>query len=244
MIRIFSLAGLMQQLLTGKSRFKEFEPTKMNTVSLGSQLEKIVGGGTPSRDNLAYWTNADIPWITVKDLKADIIYNTKEYITEAGLLESSSNLIPEDTVIVATRMAVGKAVRCKVPATINQDLKALFPKSSLRSDFLHYMLNLYRQQLEDLGTGSTVKGIQLKDLRNLAINLPNLEEQYKIASVLSAADTEIETLEKQLSAYKQQKRGLMQQLLTGKKRVASPPSTVFDSGRPLSNYVERGENLA
>jgi type I restriction enzyme, S subunit len=86
--------------------------------------------------------------------------------------------------------------------------------------------------------------ISVSDFFETLLYLPSKNEQKRIAETLNIADTEISTLEKQLSAYKQQKRGLMQQLLTGKKRVASPPSTVFDSGRPLSNYVERGENLA
>jgi type I restriction enzyme, S subunit len=61
--------------------------------------------------------------------------------------------------------------------------------------------------------------LNLKILGQIEIELPTLAEQEKIAAVLSAADAEISTLEKQLAAYKQQKRGLMQQLLTGRIRV-------------------------
>ena len=116
-------------------------------------------------------------------------------------------------------MAVGKAVRCTKPAAINQDLKALIPKQIVTTSYLHYALMANEAKLEALGTGSTVKGIRLSDLQKLVIGVPSIPEQQKIASVLSTADREIRTLQTQLGAYKEQKRGLMQQLLTGKTRV-------------------------
>lgn len=211
--------GLMQVLLTGKKRFKEFSAERWKTVTLGSQLEQIVGGGTPSRARSDYWATDGIPWISVKDLRAEHISSTVESITDLGLAKSSANLIPANTVIIATRMAVGKSVRSSVPAAINQDLKALFPKHTLRADFLQLVAQRAQPSLEAVATGSTVKGIRLKDLRDITFGLPSTREQQKIADVIATADQEIDNLEKQLEAYKLQKRGLMQQLLTGKKRV-------------------------
>lgn len=211
--------GLKQVLLTGKKRFMEFQDLPRPRVSLGSQIDRIVGGGTPSRSEPSYWDSTGIPWITVKDLKREVIWDTEEHISERGLRKSSATLIPAGTVIVATRMAVGKSVRCQVPAAINQDLKALFPKTTLRSDYLHLVLQASRQSLEAIASGSTVKGIRLADLRGLTFELPPVEEQAKISAALSVAEKEIGTVERQLEAYRLQKRGLMQQLLTGKKRI-------------------------
>lgn len=211
--------GLMQVLLTGKKRFMEFHDLPRPRVSLGSQIDRIVGGGTPSRSEPRYWDSTGIPWITVKDLKREVIWDTEEHISERGLRKSSATLVPAGTVIVATRMAVGKSVRCQVPAAINQDLKALFPKTTLRSDYLHLVLQASQQSLEAIASGSTVKGIRLADLRGLTFDLPPVEEQAKISAALSVAKKEIGTLERQLEAYRLQKRGLMQQLLTGKKRI-------------------------
>jgi hypothetical protein len=71
-------------------------------------VEKIYGGGTPSRDQPKYW-NGTIPWVTVKDLTSQKIHGAQEYITVEGLKESASNIVPAGTVIIATRMAVGKS---------------------------------------------------------------------------------------------------------------------------------------
>ena len=77
--------------------------------SLGEVLQKIEGGGTPSRSNESYWGNEILA--TVKDLKGLRLNKTEESITQIGLDNSSSRLIPKGSVIIATRMAVGKAAR-------------------------------------------------------------------------------------------------------------------------------------
>ena len=71
-----------------------------------------------------------------------------------------------------------------------------------------------------MGTGSTVKGVQVDVIGSLKMTIPmTIEEQQKIASVLSTADQEISALQQKLDALKQEKKALMQQLLTGKRRV-------------------------
>jgi type I restriction enzyme, S subunit len=210
--------GLMQKLLTGKKRFKEFKHFEWNTKTLDFFVEKIVGGGTPSRENSDFWGD-EIPWATVKDFTSFNPFKTQEFITKEGLVNSSSNLIPKDTVIIPTRMALGKAVIYKVDVSINQDLKAIFPKKDLNSIYLYHWLQSQAKHIAKISSGSTVKGILLSDLKSMVFSKPSLPEQEKIAAVLSAADAEISTLEKQLAAYKQQKCGLMQQLLTGRTRI-------------------------
>jgi type I restriction enzyme S subunit len=85
--------------------------------------------------------------------------------------------------------------------------------------FLYYYIGYYRHYFLSQAVGSTVKSLRLPMFQKMPIKLPSINEQQKIVSVLSVADKEIETHQKQLSALKQQKKGLMQQLLTGKKRV-------------------------
>ncbi|KON53773.1 restriction endonuclease subunit S [Vibrio parahaemolyticus] len=215
--------ALMQQLLTGKKRLVnpetgkafegEWEEVKLETVA-----GKIFGGGTPSRGVPEYW-NGSIPWVTVKDLISSVIHGAKEHITEQGLSNSSANVVPEGTVIIATRMAVGKAVVATCDVAINQDLKAVSPSDALNSIFLHYWFMWKSTVIEGMGTGSTVKGVQINSIKAMKILLPNIFEQQKISSVLTATDKEIELLEAKLMYFKQEKKALMQQLLTGKRRV-------------------------
>ena len=217
--------GLMQKLFSEGIGHTEFKDTKIGripkdweVVSLGNALSKIVGGGTPSRSISEYW-NGEIPWASVKDFTKARRSSTKEYITQDGLKNSSSNLIPKNTLIIPTRMGLGRVIEFDVDVAINQDLKALFPKNNLLNDFLNCWLQSIAKKIKDQGTGSTVKGIRLDLLKSFLMVLPSLSEQQKIAEILSEADAKIEKEEQEKAHLEQLKKGLMQQLLTGQKRV-------------------------
>lgn len=158
----------------------------INSVSL-SELVTIRGGGTPDRQNPDYW-NGNIPWASVKDLKDILLENTQEFITENGVNNSATNIIPTGTVVVVTRMAVGRACITKMPVAINQDLKALFCSSKLLPQYLLWFLIGASDKLEAQASGATVKGIKIDALNQLKIPLPPLEEQRRIAAILDKAD--------------------------------------------------------
>ena len=108
--------GAMQELLTGKKRLPELSG-EWEVKRLGDVIEKIVGGGTPSRANPQYWGN-EIPWVTVKDFATFNPRQSQEAITRVGLQNSASHLIPMGTLITSTRMALGKAVVYEVDVAI------------------------------------------------------------------------------------------------------------------------------
>lgn len=211
--------ALMQTLLTGKRRFPEFEGQEWREVRLGDVVEGIKGGGTPDKSTASFW-NGNLPWVSVKDLKSDWLVRTEDQISEEGLMNSATNAFPVGTVVVATRMAVGVTVQLGARMAINQDLKAILPGSNLRNDYLFYFMQMVRPQIEALGTGSTVKGVTLGDLRRLEMWLPkSLDEQDKIVNALRDIGAEIDGMETQLQHLRSEKKALMQQLLTGKRRV-------------------------
>jgi type I restriction enzyme, S subunit len=166
----------MQQLLTGKMRSPGFGKGKWSRHQLGDVVEKIVGGGTPSRANPDFW-DGNIPWATVKDFSSFDPFCTQEYITKEGLSNSASNLIPRGTLITSTRMALGKAVIYKVDVAINQDLKAIFPNQNIDCLYLYYWFESQSEYIDSLGGGSTVKGISVVDLKSIWLFKPPLEEQ-------------------------------------------------------------------
>lgn len=190
-----------------------FVPDGWTIQDLGDVTEKIEGGGTPSRAEPAYWSG-DIPWVTVKDLKRVRLSLAEESISELGLKESASRLIPKNTMIIATRMALGKAVMFDRAVTINQDLKAVFPRRDLDSEYLLHWYLSKAESIQSMGTGSTVKGIRLDDLRLIPIALPPLKEQQKIASIFTAVDEVIASTTAQINKLKDLKTGMMQELLT------------------------------
>ena len=215
----------MNELLTKGISHTEFKDSELGKIpkgwkcrELGDLADRIEGGGTPSRTVPEYW-EGDIPWSTVKDLMGTYLSSTEETITELGLKQSSSRLIPSGTIILATRMAVGKAVVFNTNVAINQDLKAFFHKSIVDPKFLLQLFLSKSSYLETLATGSTVKGIRLKELRAIPVKIPPLPEQKKIASILSSIDKNIEEKQHKLNKTQSLKKSLMQDLLTGKVRV-------------------------
>lgn len=156
------------------------------TIPLG-QLITIRGGGTPSRSIAAYW-NGGIRWATVKDFKSTELAETEESITPEGINDSATNIIPAGSVIVPTRMAVGKAAINTIDLAINQDLKALLPGREVDSRFLLYFMLAQGQYLERHAQGATVKGIKLDLLRSLPFPKISPSEQRRIATILDKAD--------------------------------------------------------
>ena len=207
----------MQQLLTGQTRLPGFHG-EWEVKALGNIVEKIVGGGTPSRSNSAFWGN-EIPWVTVKDFATFNPRHSQESITRLGLRNSASHLIPAGTLITSTRMALGKAVVYEVDVTINQDLKALFLKPDTSVGFLTYWFEHFGGLIDELGSGSTVKGISLVELRRFPFHSPPHAEQTAIATVLSEMDGELAVLEERREKTRALKQAMMQELLTGRTRL-------------------------
>ena len=121
-------------------------------VKIGDVLDKIIGGGTPSMGIPIYW-GGDTFWCSVKDMPTDRfkLSETKDKITLEGLNNSSTNLIPKNTVIISTRMGLGKAFINEVDMAINQDLKALIyllgtSVASLVNIFFMYLIRSKRTE--------------------------------------------------------------------------------------------------
>jgi type I restriction enzyme S subunit len=161
--------------------------TRWPTKPLG-ELVNFIGGGTPRRDCPDFW-GGEIPWASVKDLKSQSLGRTLESITPQGLDNSASNLIPKDTVIIASRVGLGKVVINLTPVAINQDLKALTPRdNNLFPRYLLLFLLSKAEYLELAGVGATVKGLTIADYQSLKIPVPPLAEQERIVRLLDEAD--------------------------------------------------------
>jgi type I restriction enzyme, S subunit len=157
------------------------------TKPLG-ELVDFIGGGTPRRDRPDYW-GGEIPWASVKDLQSHSLETTLENITAKGLASSASNLIPKGTVIIASRVGLGKVAINLKPVAINQDLKALTPRSrDLSTRYLLLFLLSKAEYFERAGVGATVKGLTLADYQKLDIAVPPLAEQERIVKLLDEAD--------------------------------------------------------
>jgi type I restriction enzyme, S subunit len=218
--------GLMQQLLTkgiGHTKFKKTEigeiPEEWEVKNIGELAEKILGGGTPSREVQNYY-KGNIPWATVKDITYYILNTTEEYISDEAVENSATNVIPAGNVIIATRIGLGKVFMNIVDMAINQDLKGIIPKTELiEAEYLLWCLLSKAEKIESMGTGTTVKGIRLEQLKEILLPIPQKSEQKRIVSILNNLEEKIKNERKKHITLLLLKKGLMQVLLTGEVRV-------------------------
>lgn len=160
-------------------------------TQLGVLTKSIVGGGTPSKANPAYF-QGEIPFMTVKDLHVRFVADTQDHISAKALEDSASTLVPADTLVVATRMSLGKITRPLVPVAINQDLKAIFLHDGIDKTYVEYLWRANESRIQEMGTGTTVKGIRLEDIRGLDVPLAPSAEQSRIANQLDTLLTRIQ----------------------------------------------------
>lgn len=168
-------------------------------VELKDVVDRIVGGGTPSKSIPSYY-QGEIPWMTVKDMNKLFLTDTVDHITDEAVKNSSTNIIPAGVPIIATRMSLGKIVRASFDSAINQDLKALFLSKEIDQYFFEYWYRSQADHIESLGTGTTVKGVRLEVINALQFPLAPLAEQVRIAQKLDDLLTQVDSLKARIDA--------------------------------------------
>lgn len=173
-------------------------PNSWVVTPLSNLLDQIVGGGTPSKAIAANFIGT-VPFMTVKDMKARFISDTADHISEEAVASSATTKIPADTLVVATRMSLGKIVRPSVEVAINQDLKALFPSAGINKTYIEYFWRSKSDFIQSKGTGTTVKGIRIEDIKNLEVPLAPENEQRRIADKLDTTLARVDALNDRLA---------------------------------------------
>lgn len=221
--------GLMQTLLTkgiGHTKFKKTEigeiPEEWEVKRVGD-ITEIKTGGTPSTKCEEYWKDGRIPWMVSGDVNKGIINSVDGRITESGMNNSAAKLLPKDTVMIALNgqgKTKGTVAYLNIEVTCNQSLAGFLPKEEkFYSKYLFYNLQNRYSEIRGLTGDGARNGLNLGILRDILIPLPSIEEQRRTASILSQIDEKIEEYENKKQKLEEIKKGLMQQLLTGKLRV-------------------------
>lgn len=211
---------LMQKLLDPSSgvRLPGFERSEWIETPL-SDLCEFVGGGTPDTSNDEYW-NGTIPWISSADLQEGNIrcINVTRYITEDAVNNSATKICPENSILIVSRVGVGKIAIAPTALCTSQDFINLV---DVKGNLYFVTLQLQReiQRILSMSQGTSIKGIASKEIKAMVIELPPRDEQDTIANVLDCSDREITLVETEIEAWQQKKKALMQLLLTGLVRV-------------------------
>ena len=166
-----------------------------------SDIGTVVGGGTPSTKNPAYW-GGEIPWISPKDLtdyKYTYISHGENYLTEKGM-KSGTRLLPKDTVLFSSRAPIGYVALAANPICTNQGFKSIVcDKNKVEPLYLYYYLKANLDYVKLFGTGATFPEISGKTMGKIKVEIhKSLDDQHRIASILSTYDTLIENNTKRI----------------------------------------------
>lgn len=213
-------ASLIQQLLTGKYRFPEFKKKWQNFLLSDMYLFKR--GKNLSKDDLSTEGQKCILYgelYTKYDEVISVIHSKTK--SEAGLISKAGDiLIPASTTTSGMDLANATAIM-EDNVLLGGDINVLRQKHELCAPFMaHLLTHIKKNDITSRAQGITIIHLYGKDLQTINVFIPtDIEEQNKIAAALATADLEIKNSQAKISCLKQEKKALMQQLLTGKRRV-------------------------
>ena len=162
----------------------------------------IQSGGTPSRSNLDYWKNGTISWVKISDIKDKYLNFTEEYITYEGLKNSSAKIFSKGTILYTIFATLGEVSILNIEAATNQAIAGIkLVDENVYNDFLYYYLVSKKEEVNNRGRGVAQNNINLSMLKNIEIEMPNLEKQRKIANVLDKVNKIINKRQQQLKKF-------------------------------------------
>ncbi len=220
--------GLMQDLLTGGHLDVERVAQNLGPktyripehwdVSLVSDTGEIITGNTPKTENKDNF-GGKYPFITPADLGENkIVEDTKRTVTQNGLSEVR-DVPAESVLVVCIGSTIGKLGLTGSRSATNQQINTIVTNSEYLSEYVYYALHLVTDVLLSRAGTTATPIVNKTDFSSIPILSPPISDQKHIAEILSTVDEKIASEKENLTNLREIKRGLMQDLLTGKVRV-------------------------
>jgi len=196
---------------------------------------KICRSIVPGRNKPKEFSGS-IPWVTTPEIKGRYIPSKvqQNYVSTEALRECGGKIVPSGAVVMAAVGELGLVAIASEEVVLNQQLHAFVCSGSVHNEYLAYWLSSQKPYMETIASKTTIPYLNKTNCESIPVALPPLHEQRKIAKILSTWDKAISTTERLIDNSKQQKKALMQQLLTGKKRLLD------DSGKPFKGEWTHG----
>ena len=196
----------LHKLVFIKNRKPSWEKSALHDIA------SFCGGGTPSKDVSSYW-EGEIGWISSSDIQEEWVddISVTRRITKTAIDNSATKLCPEGTIAIVSRVGVGKVAIMTESLCTSQD----FTNITSITGNTHYMAYqiAFRMKLEAMKTqGTSIKGVTADTIKAMLLDIPPLEEQKKIADMLTAFDAYIKRAVCELDLFLAMKKALLQQL--------------------------------
>ena len=184
------------------------------STTLGAVATRLVNGGTPPTEEQAYWTGG-LPWITGADFTQSGVGEFRRFVSEEAIKRTATNIVDKGSLLIVTRTGVGKLAIAPCDIAISQDITGVYPdRDQVDVEFLYHRMRQGVDDLRKLNQGTSINGIVRKDLISYSFELPPLNQQRRIANILSTVDQAIDQTEALIAKQQRIKTGLMQDLLT------------------------------
>lgn len=181
-----------------KARFVEmFGNSVLNekgwiTDTVDNLCKEIYGGGTPSKVHPEYYKDGDIPWVSSKDMKTDILTDSQIKINQMGVENSTARMVPVNSVIMVIRSGILKhtlpvAINA-VPITVNQDLKVFIPSERILTRFLAVQFKMHEKDILTGVRAVTADNIEFNSLKQRKLIVPSIELQQEYVLFLEQVD--------------------------------------------------------
>ena len=201
------------------------------------KIFKIIGGGTPDTKKSQYW-DGNIPWITSADIHGIKNIIPRRRVSQLGIDNSATHKIPPNSILVVTRVGLGKLAITSEPICINQDIQAVIIDSNIVLPL--FVLNYLSQTIQIFrfrNQGTTISGVTKKQLADIPFFLPSLDEQEKIIGHMEMAEARIQNsksiVNSTLQNLQTMKMSVLKQAFEGKLVPQDP------NDEPASVLLER-----
>lgn len=206
----------------------EFKGSELGDIPVGWEVRTLESVATVERGKFSarprndpkYFENGDIPFVQTGDIASvpRYIENASQFLNADGL--AVSKRFPAGTIFITIAANIGDVAIAKIPMTCPDSLVGIKASSdACDNTWLYYQLANNKDYFDSQSTQNAQKNINLQVLKPFLFPLPTLNEQQRIAGVLTALDDKLEVLVSRQIQYQMLKRGLMQKLLTGEWRV-------------------------
>lgn len=215
----------------------------MEYVKIGDICTKVCSGGTPSSGNPSYYEGGSIPWLNTNEVNFCRIYSTEKKITQLGYENSAAKYIDENSVIVAMYgVTAGKSAIAKIRLTTNQACCNLsIDGKKADYEYVYYYLKLQSETLNKLANGGAQQNLNSKIIKDFKIPLPPLAIQHRIASILSAYDSQIENNQRRIKLLEQMVENLYKEWFV-RFRFPGYENAEFEGGVPKGWVSLVGDN--
>ncbi|MCR5862685.1 restriction endonuclease subunit S [Flavobacterium sp. J372] len=181
-------------------------------------VAKIIGGGTPDTNIEEYW-NGNIQWFTPSEIKSSFVTKSNRTITELGLKRSSAKLLPKGTILLTTRATIGEVAIANEQCSTNQGFQSLIVNDTTNNIFISNWIKHNKNEFIKRANGSTFSEISRSEIEDIEVFIPSINEQEKIASLLSLIDERIQTQSKIIEQLETLIKGLSEKLFSQKLRL-------------------------